>query len=303
MPPPGSLPPGSPPPDTALVRHAPAGDTPLRRVARSAVRMVTGTAATRELAELAQAVQSPVTTGRRIVVMSVRGGAGRSTVTALLGTVYAARRADHVLVADADPEHGSLAWRLGLATPDGLGVLAPRLLAARGGGLGDVDPLLPRTGAGLRLLPGGTTDGGARPARDVTRALSRFFAICVTDCGRGLDAPATVEVLHEAHAAVVVAPATPDGVRSTCVGLDRVPVEALPRVTVALCTVQRGGRAALAGSTAREALARYGVPVVTLPYDRHLAAAAPIVPARIGEATVVEATRLAGHALAAACRG
>jgi hypothetical protein len=68
------------------------------------------------------------------------------------------------------------------------------------------------------MLPGAP---GAPPTtvRDVTRALSRFFAICVTDCGRGLETPATAEVLGEAHAAVLVAPATPDGVRSTRAGL------------------------------------------------------------------------------------
>jgi len=279
--------------DTRLVGRVPPGDSTLRRIGHSALRLFTSNAAVRELAELAAAVQAPVTTGRRIAVVSVRGGAGRTATTALLGTVFAARRADHVLVADGDPEHGSLAWRLGLP---GAGGLAPPLLAARA--LAEVDLVLPRTAAGLRLLPGGPTG----EVRAVSRAVSRFFAICVTDCGRGLTAPGTLEVLHETHAVVVAVPLTPDGVRSTCAELDRLPAAALAYISVALNTIDPIGRATLDRSAATAALARYGVPVVWLPRDRHLAAGAPIVPARLGESITVAATRLAGHALERACR-
>ena len=46
-----------------------------------------------------------------------------------------------------------------------------------------------------------------------------------------------------------------------------------------------------------------GVPVVTLPYDRRLAGGAAASPqSRIGEATLVEATRAAAMALARAGR-
>jgi MinD-like ATPase involved in chromosome partitioning or flagellar assembly len=224
----------------------------------------------------------------------VCGGAGRSTVATLLGSVLALRRADHVLVADADPEHGSLAWRLGLAERDGLASLGPRLLAARG--IADLDPLLPRTPAGLRLLPG-PAGAPLGATREVTRAMSRFFAVCVTDCGRGLQAPATAEVLQDAHAAVMVAPATPDGVRSTLAGLAQVPPALLQRTVIALNTTSRGGRAALHVDAAYEVLTRTGAGLVALPYDRHLAAATPVLPGRLAEATAIAATRLAGHAL------
>lgn len=265
--------------------------------------MLASNSSSRDLAELAAATQLPLSTGRRIAVTSVRGGAGKSAVAAVLASVYAARRADPVLAADADPDGGSLAWRLGLTGGLTLAELAPQLLAARAGDLRALERLLPRTGSGLWVLPGGAP---ARPqaARDVTRALSRLFPVCVTDCGRGMDSPATVEVLSEAHAVVIVGPATPDGVRSTCDALDRVAgagrAASLDRVVVALNALSRDGHAALHEGAAREALSRYQVPVVTLPHDRHLAAGAPIDPGRIGEETVVEATRLAGEVLARA---
>lgn len=291
--------PGGPDP-ARLVGRIADGDSLARRLLRTASRTLTSNGTSRELPELVAAVQRPVTTGRRIAVTSVRGGAGKSVVTALVASVYAARRADPVLAADADPDGGSLAWRLGM--PDGptLATLAPRLLAAGSGDRHGIEQLLPRTGTGLWVLPGGAP-GQPRLARDVTRALSRLFAVCVTDCGRGMDSPATVEVLSEAHAVIVVAPATPDGVRSTCAALDAVAgadhAASLHRVVVALSGVNSEGRTALRAAAAREAFARYGIPVVMLPYDRHLAAAATITPSRIGETTLAQATRLAGQAL------
>lgn len=265
--------------------------------------MLSSNSGSRELAELAAAAQLPLSTGRRVAVTSVRGGAGKSAVAALLASVYAARRNDPVLAADADPDGGSLGWRLGVAGGPTLAELAPQLLAARAGDLGTLQRLLPRTETGLWVLPGGAP-GRPRAARDVTRALSRLFPVCVTDCGRDTDAPATVEVLSEAHAVVIVGPATPDGVRSTCHALERVAgagrAASLERVVVAINACSREGRAALREGAAREALGRYQVPVVMLPYDRHLAAGTPIDPGSIGEDTVVEATRLAGRVLARA---
>ncbi|MGH4014315.1 MAG: MinD/ParA family ATP-binding protein [Pseudonocardiaceae bacterium] len=298
--------PGAPPErvDPArLVGRIASGDSAARRLLRVASRTLTSNGASRELAELVIAAQRPVTTGRRIAVTSVRGGAGKSTVAALLASVYAARRPDAVLATDADPDGGSLTWRLGVSGRGTLATLAARLLAARSGDLRGLEHLLPRTETGLWVLPGGAP-GQPRLARDVTRALSRLFAVCVTDCGRGMDSPATVQVLSEAHAVVVVAPATPDGVRTTHDALGQVAGSAqaasLSRVIVALSRLNSEGRTALRGAAAREAFAHFDIPVVMLPYDRHLAAAATITPSRIGEAVLVEATRLAGYALARA---
>jgi MinD-like ATPase involved in chromosome partitioning or flagellar assembly len=264
-----------------------------------ASRLLTSHQACRELPELVTAVQLPVTTGRRIAVTSVRGGAGTSTVVALLALIYTARRADAVLAADADPDGGSLAGRLGLPGAGTMATLAPRLLAAQGADLRELGQLLPRTATGLWVLPGGAA-GQPRLARDVTRMLSRLFAICVTDCGQG-DSQAALEVLAEAHAVVVVAPTTADGLRSTCDALDRVAggdrAASLSRVVIALV---RSNTDALQDASAREISARYGVPVVTIPHDRHLATVAAITPSQIGAQTLVETTRLAALALARA---
>lgn len=272
-----------------LVRGVPHGDRPAQRY-RTAVRyLVGGTRPARELTDLATAAAAPLATGRRIAVVSARGGAGKTTVAAVLASTFAARRAEPVLAVDADPVGGSLLWRLGLSGAPTLDRLAPALLDATEADR--VQAVLGRARTGLWVLPGGTDT--AERARDVTRALSRFFPIAVVDCGAGLRSAATAAVLVEAHAVLLVTPATPDGVRSTADALARATAPTLARIVVALNTVHRGGRRALRGSAARDALAGFDVPVLGLPYDRHLAGAAPIVTDRIGEHTTTAMARLA----------
>ncbi|KHD78611.1 hypothetical protein MB27_04605 [Actinoplanes utahensis] len=254
------------------------------------------------MAELATGLQAPLTTGRRIAVVSIRGGTGKSTVAAVLASLYAGRRADSVLAADADPYEGSLSWRLGLADPPALADLAARLMSARDTTLRALEPLLPRTANGLWVLPSGAPRQ-PRLCSEVTRALSRLFAVCVTDCPPGFESPVTASVLPEAHAVVLVSAATPDGIRATHNFLQRRVsngrTSSLQRVVVVLNTLQPGGRGRPAGDSAT-LLGRFQVPVVTLPYDRHLAGGGLIVPSRIGEATLREATRAGGHALSRA---
>ena len=71
----------------------------------------------------------------------------------------------------------------------------------------------------------------------------------------------------------------------------------LGRTVVALNVINPAGLAALRTDTTKNAFSALGVPVVTVPHDRHLAAGVPIVPSRVGEAALLEATRLAGAAL------
>ncbi|MGC4877614.1 MinD/ParA family ATP-binding protein [Micromonospora sp. DT43] len=301
-PPPGA--PASEPDELSIARRPPFGDSALRRTWRSASRMFASGRQTRELVDLAAEVQAPVHTGRRIAVASVQGGAGKTTVAALLASVFAARRADPVLAADADPYEGSLTWRLGTPSEPSLQRLAPGLLAARGGDLRALEPLLPRTGTGLWVLPSGTTDPNL--CTSVTRALSRLFAVAVTDCPPGLEARTPAGVMADAHAVVLVAAATPDGVRGTYQTLRRIVDDGygswLTRVVVVLNASNAHGRATLIHGAARELIEQTGVPMVVLPYDRHLAAGALITPSRIGEATLVEATRAAALALSRARR-
>ncbi|MCE6996884.1 chromosome partitioning protein [Saccharothrix sp. S26] len=287
---------GAPP----LVRRVPHGDSAVRRALRTVGRAITDGRATRELADLARRAAMPLPTSRRVAVVSVHGGAGRTATAALLASIYAARRRQPVLAADAEPFGGALSWRLGLTAPPPLASIAPALLTARSGTLEDIAHLLPRLPNGLWVLPGGAP-GTPRLCREVTTALSRLFAVIVTDCPGGLSSPNTTEVLADAHSVVIACAATPDAVRSTYDAVARIAATRGPtgmgRAVVALNVVNPAGLAALRADTTKNAFAGLGVPVVTVPHDRHLAAGVPLVPSKVGEAALVEATRLAGEAL------
>src|SRR5215218_8061835 len=57
-------------------------------------------------------IRVPLDRPRRIAVTSLKGGVGKTTVTALLGLMLAEHRGDRVVAVDANPDAGTLADRL-----------------------------------------------------------------------------------------------------------------------------------------------------------------------------------------------
>jgi MinD-like ATPase involved in chromosome partitioning or flagellar assembly len=274
---------------------------PLARQAVRRVRVALGMGASREVREAtarAQRLRQPVTTTRRIAVLSGRGGAGKTTVATLVATALAAGRPDRVLAVDAAPQLGSLALLAGASSPRtvvGFGRAAPEPWAFE-----DAEPHLGRVGTGLWLLTGPTTpDRDPRldlPAyRAAVAALSRFFAVLVTDCGPDPGSRLNLGVLEDAHALALVAPATVDGVVSahqSVVRLRHTSAFLVPRTVVVLAShTPHTGAVDLRRGT--RALASQGVRVARLPYDRHLAAGARLRPGLLGERTTTAVIGLA----------
>lgn len=266
---------------------------PLTRQAARRVREVLGMGASREVREAtarAERLRQPVTTIRRIAVLSGRGGAGKTTVAALVATALAASRPDRVLAVDAAPELGSLALLAGASSPRpvaGFGRAAPQPQA-----FDDAESHLGRTDSGLWLLTGPTTsDRDPRldlaAYRAAVAAVSRFFAVLVTDCGPDPGSRLNLGVLEDAHALALVAPATVDGVLSThqlLVRLRQTSASLVPRTVVVLSS-QTPHTGAVDLKRGTRTLASQGVRVARLPYDRHLAAGARLRPGLLGEAT------------------
>ncbi|OJF09463.1 nucleotide-binding protein [Couchioplanes caeruleus] len=288
-----------------IARHAGLhGDSPARR-AGLAVRTAVGRRATSEvgeLAELAEHANRAITTGRRITVAGVRGGAGKTTVSALLTTTLAGLRRDPVLAVDADPDAGSLPLRLG---PIGAGVRT-----AADGGIAQVSAFdqvaryLDRTITGVWLWRRALSSSLARQdeshaallLRDRVRFLNRYFAVAVADLGAGMHSATNRTLLADSHAVVLAGTATLDGVLGADAALRRLGeehgAELLGRSLLVLSTPVEGPLgvdvdAAVAG------LARFGTPVLRLPFDRHLALGAAIDPRRIGADTRTAALRIA----------
>jgi MinD-like ATPase involved in chromosome partitioning or flagellar assembly len=274
---------------------------------RTSVRGIGGSAAkaSREAAEVAGVLSQPVTTGRRIAVLGIRGGSGKSTVAALLASAYATHRGDRVLAVDADPDLGSLGLRLGASSPTSLVGLGrvPRVWQT----LDEAERCLGRAPSGAWILSG--ERGSAQPETmppnaylGVLHGISRYFAVTVVDAGAGMVTQLNQSVLADAHAIVLATPASIDGVVSARRALEWIRdwnPQRLPQTVVALTAMSPQATDIDMGRTV-EALAPYGVPPALLPYDRHLATGSTIEPWRLGERTRNSAVQLAAAALSRA---
>lgn len=68
--------------------------------------------AERRREELERRLCTPIDGSRRVVVMSRKGGVGKTTMTLALGSVFATLRGDRVVAVDANPDAGNLAHRV-----------------------------------------------------------------------------------------------------------------------------------------------------------------------------------------------
>ncbi|WP_239015284.1 MinD/ParA family protein [Streptomyces sp. CdTB01] len=294
-------------PRLALALGKPAhGDSVTRRAAQS-LRRLTSSAA-QDVAEetrVGRELQQPVATGRVIAVTSIRGGVGKTTTAALLARAFNHYRHDPVLALEADAALGTLPVRLGAESVRwSVGDLAQILKPSMQ--LTDVIGYLVPVSGGGWLLPASQGRVGApldiRTYRKATLALRRYFGVTVVDC-ETLPGEVARTAMDTAHARVVVAPLTAEGVGGTRVVLDwlaRLPHSALASTVVALISATPDPNLDLKTATAH--LRETGVSVVHLPYDRHLAAGGPIRTELLGSATRHAATRLAAESLQRAVR-
>jgi MinD-like ATPase involved in chromosome partitioning or flagellar assembly len=165
----------------------------------------------RRLDELIQAPQL-----RRcvtIAVVSPKGGVGKTTVTALLGGIFALLRRDRIVAVDTNPDFGSLGRSLapthGVFVDDLLEVLdSPELTVT------ELDAHLGRGLHGLMVLPS-PTDPSRMATLDqaaytrVIRRLQEMVGMVVLDCGTGMHDPALRAALDTADQLVLVTDADP----------------------------------------------------------------------------------------------
>ncbi|MFG2387912.1 hypothetical protein ACGFYF_03415 [Streptomyces lavendulae] len=292
-----------PVPATEAAAGRPRHGDPAGRRALRALRGALGSSAARAVATetgLAAQVQQSVTTGRQIVVTSIRGGSGKTTVTALLSRTYNHYRHDPVLTLEADAALGTLPVRLGVESlrwtcGDLAQIVRPSMQ------LTDITGYLVPLADGGWLLPGSQGRIGAQvdvaTYRTVMVALRRYFGVTVVDC-ETLPGEVARTALDTAHARVLTTPATAEGLVSTHAVLDwlaSLPVPVLPR-TVVVLTCQSPHPAIDLGKAA-EKLRATGAGVVVLPYDRHLASGGAVRTELLGAETRQAAVRLAADVL------
>jgi MinD-like ATPase involved in chromosome partitioning or flagellar assembly len=270
-----------------------AGDTRWERLRFEISDALTSGGLSERLVRASSAVEAPITTGRRIVVVGVTGGVGTTTVAALSAKLLGSIRQEPVMAIDAIDESGRLLHYAG-ADKDALwsaAALALRSQPVRT--LPDVVGSAASCGSqvfalGRSDVPAATdTLIGATEWTDLSAIFSRFVAVTVVDAGASPRSGQTTALMETAHAVIVVAPDTEFGTaRAAAVRAALSESHTGIAVVTVLTSINRpNGRAGYTDG---------------LPFDRHLAAGGPIRLSHLGARTRIAATEIAGSALSAA---
>ncbi len=172
--------------------------------------------------ELETKIRSPLRGTYKIGVLG-KGGVGKSTVSASVGSVFAElRQDDRVVAIDADTGFGKLATRIDPAAADSYWELAADSELFR---FSDVRSRLGNNTSGLFVLPGEAATARRRILdvdiyQKATSKLDRHFTLSVVDCGSTLDSPVTREVLADVDALIVVSSPWYDGASAALQILD-----------------------------------------------------------------------------------
>jgi MinD-like ATPase involved in chromosome partitioning or flagellar assembly len=204
-----------------------------------------------------------------VAVVSPKGGPGKTTITALLGSLLAFLRRDRVVAVDANPDFGSLGRRLVPDHPifiDDLltGTLQQGPLSATG-----LDAQLGRGPNGLMVAPAPADPDRAKqldePAyRTLFERLGDFVGMLVLDCGTGLDASPARAALACADQLVLVTDGEPDTASLVCEAADWLQHSGLPLVLV----VNKHERSSRLDVGALERKIPFAHGIVAVPNDR-----------------------------------
>ncbi|MCG5432343.1 MinD/ParA family protein [Mycobacterium sp. MYCO198283] len=168
-------------------------------------------------------VNAPLQGCYRIALLSLKGGVGKTTITATLGATFASIRGDRVIAVDANPDRGTLSQKVPLETP-----ATVRHLLRDAEGISRYSDVRSYTSQGPSRLEVLASESDpavseAFSAEDYARTLEileKFYSLVLTDCGTGLMHSAMSSVLSKADALIVVSSGSVDGARSASATLD-----------------------------------------------------------------------------------
>ncbi|WP_224390409.1 MinD/ParA family protein [Pseudonocardia sp. ICBG1293] len=168
------------------------------------------------LREQLQKIRTPLPGPHSVVVGSIKGGIGKTTVSSLLGLALAEHRGDRVIAVDANPDAGTLGDRLVGEEPaskttvrdllDNIGhVRSSTQLAGYTHLAGRLQVLTSEQEPELSEM------FSAGDYESVLRLLARFFEAIITDSGTGVVHSAMQGSLAHADSLVIVGAPTQDG--------------------------------------------------------------------------------------------
>jgi putative peptide zinc metalloprotease protein len=245
----------------------------------------------RRRAERAARLRAPIEGTRRVVVMSRKGGVGKTTVTLALGSILATERGDRVVAVDANPDAGNLAHRVapvnGLTITDVLRDMD---------GIGSYADLKRYTSQApesrLEVL---ASDDDSRIGIALNRAdyhrliglLDRFYNLILLDTGTGILDSANQGLLAEADQLVLVLRAGLDGGRAAALTLDWLQAHGYERLVREAVVVVNAVKSGVGAPIApiQEHFEHRCRRVVTVPWDPALETGAQTMVSKLDDVT------------------
>lgn len=179
--------------------------------------------AERNRTELHNTIAKPLRGTRRVAVLSLKGGVGKTTTTVGLGSALAIHRGDRVVAVDGNPDAGTLAERVHADNPATIRELIDS--ADRIRSYTDMRAFTSQADSRLEVIAGDQDPevsdalSGAE-IQTVHQVLGLHYNIILTDCGTGLRHSAMSGILATADDLVVVVGASVDSARRAGQTLD-----------------------------------------------------------------------------------
>ncbi len=244
-------------------------------------------------------VNRPLRGCYRVALLSLKGGVGKTTITATLGSTFASIRGDRVVAVDANPDRGTLSQKIPLET-----AATVRELLHDAGTIerySDVRRYTSKGPTGLEVLASETDPAASEAfsADDYSRALEileRFYGLVLTDCGPGLMHSAMSSVLDKADVLIVVSSGSIDGARSASATLDWLDAHGhaeLVRNSIAVINAVRPRPGKVDMNKVIDHFSRRCRAVQLVPFDPHLEEGAEISLDRLRRGTREALTELA----------
>ena len=233
--------------------------------------------------ELTARVNKPLISSHKIAMLSLKGGVGKTTVTATLGATFASLRGDRVVAVDANPDRGTLSQKIPLETT----ATVRHLLrdAQRVRRYTDVRAYTSQGSSRLEVLaseqdPAVSEAFSEDDYRRAVDLLEHFYNLVLTDCGTGLMHSAMYGVLGMADQLVIVSSGSIDGARSASATLDWLDAhgngDLVRNAVVVINTVHRRAGSGVDLERVAEHFAGRCRAVVRVPFDGHLEEGAEI---------------------------
>ncbi|MCV7066892.1 MinD/ParA family protein [Mycolicibacterium farcinogenes] len=241
-------------------------------------------------AELEKKIRAVLRGHYKVGVMG-KGGVGKTTVSASVGSIFAQlRQDDRVVAIDADTSFGKLGSRVDPQAQSSYWELAnDKHLDS----FADVRSRVGNNAAGLFVLAGEGTPARRRVLdaaiyREATTRLDKHFSISVVDCSSTMDSPVTQEVLRDLDGLIVVSSPWVDGAATAGQTLDWLAAHEmtslLQRTVVVLNDsdghADKRTRTILAGQFSGQ-----GQRVIEVPFDGHLRPGGVVDPREMSTAT------------------